>query len=644
MRLRTNLLLAGLALAGCSDDSASGRGVGALALERVSPEAIVPGTRVTVEGRGFVESERALASLHLVGTLDGHPVDALIPTTFEDAVSLRVKMTRDTMHLLGMMGTGVFDGTASVQQVLIADGFVDESLPVELSLGLHESLVPHLESLEHRSTIFVDDRIEVRGAGLLLGGDEGDSVAVLEGCFRLADADECEPVSPASIPLTPTMPDQRVAATFPFSPYIAGIEPGTFEGQVHLENRHASGTVHESEALPITVTTVPPRVMSLASSGSLGKYVDVTGGGFIAGDEALTILHLDGTFIDDTGKAIDVDDLQVIPEVVDGNLARYILRESDGLGMAVDLRDTTGVFEGTVAPSVEFRGDEVRGSAHAVVFELEPVKQVVWVQFKPTYVDSLEAFGLRALDSKIRERVLTVLRRDYATINVEYRTEEPTDFYEYSIVELGGVDPNGYGLLGYDNTHGKDDNNQRLYDRIGGQNARVQEDFPGFGGVFVESIFTFSEHPPSGDPSGVASPVFDQIFDPFRPDVGTPVTGQDLGGTEIPTLASAGSCPTQDRRLQMSCAVWALGSVIGSTTSHEVGHSLGLAPPYVDGVYHYSGDEPNRLMDNGGARPFEERAELKGQGPSQFCTGAYDYLRGILPTDEPDDREGRPPC
>lgn len=643
MRFRPLILAAGLLSPGCSDDAADARGVGSLALDRVAPEAIVPGTRVTVEGRGFVESQRALASLHLVGTLDGQPVDALIPATFEDAVSLRVKMTRDTMHLLGMMGTGVFDGTASVQQMFIADGEVDESLPVDLSLGLHESLVPHLETLEHRSTIFVNDPIEVRGAGLLLGGDEGVSVAVVEGCFRLADADECEPQPAATIPLTPTMPDQRIAATFPFSPYIAGIQPGTFEGEVHLENRHASGTVHESEAQAITVTTVPPRVMSLASSGSLGKYVDVTGGGFVHGGEGLTVLHLDGVFVDDGGKVLDLDDLQVIPEIVDGNFARYILRESDALGKAIDLRETTGTFEGTVSPSVTFQGDEIRGSAHSVVFRLEPVKQVVWVQFKPVYVDSLESFGLRALDSRIRERVLTVLERDYATINVEFRTEEPTDFYEYSIVELGGVDPNGFGLLGYDNTHGKDDNNERLYDRIGGQNARVQEDFPGFGGVFVESIFTFSEHPPSGEPSSVASPVFDQIFDPFRPDLGSPVTGQDLAGG-LPTLTSAGSCPTADRRLQMSCAVWALGSVIGSTTSHEIGHSLGLAPPYVADVYHYAGDEPNRLMDSGGARPFEERAELMGQGPSRFCTGAYDYLRGILPTDEPDERDGRPPC
>ena len=49
-------------------------------------------------------------------------------------------------------------------------------------------------------------------------------------------------------------------------------------------------------------------------------------------------------------------------------------------------------------------------------------------------------------------------------------------------------------------------------------------------------------------------------------------------------------------------------------------------------------------MDAGGWRPFPERAELQGQGPANFCDDAYEYLRTILPTGEPDDFEGRPSC
>jgi hypothetical protein len=249
------------------------------------------------------------------------------------------------------------------------------------------------------------------------------------------------------------------------------------------------------------------------------------------------------------------------------------------------------------------------------------------------------------MDRKIRDRILEVLVRDYETINVEFREERPQDYKWYVELEIAGPDPNGLGLLGYDNSHGKDKNNERLYDRIGGVNALTQEDgFPGFGGVFIESVFTFSQHPPSGQKSEAGSALFDQIFDPFRPDRGgKAVTSTDLAGGELPMLTNGGGCPTDDRRLQVACAVWVIGSVVGTTVSHELGHSLGLADP-IGERFHNLGDGENRLMDKGGSRPFEERAELEGQGPSRYCTGAYQYLREILPTSEPDTTIERPGC
>src|SRR5690606_5757868 len=106
--------------------------------------------------------------------------------------------------------------------------------------------------------------------------------------------------------------------------------------------------------------------------------------------------------------------------------------------------------------------------------------------------------------------------------------------------------------------------------------------------------------------SDVAHPLFDDIFDPVRPDRGTPVSSKDLSDGGVPVLTSAGGCPTKDRRLQIACAVWVLGSVVGTTTSHEVGHALGLADPH-GSRFHNLGDGPDRLMDQGGNRPFEER-------------------------------------
>ena len=98
----------------------------------------------------------------------------------------------------------------------------------------------------------------------------------------------------------------------------------------------------------------------------------------------------------------------------------------------------------------------------------------------------------------------------------------PDDWVWYAQVDVTGIDPNGLGLMGYDNSPGKDVGNLRLYDHIGGVNALTQQDgYPGYGGIFVESFLAFSEHPPSGIASVPgASPSFDDIFD--RGPFGTP--------------------------------------------------------------------------------------------------------------------------
>jgi hypothetical protein len=260
-------------------------------------------------------------------------------------------------------------------------------------------------------------------------------------------------------------------------------------------------------------------------------------------------------------------------------------------------------------------------------------------------VESLRAYGLRALDTAIRERVLDVMARDYAGINLELRTEEPDDLDLYTIVEIAGEDPNQQGLLGYDNTPGKDFNNERLHDRIGSFNAQTEaEGFAAYGGVFVESMFTFSSHPPAGLVADAPSPLFDAIFDPLREDRGgRPVSSTDDvdGGITVPDSGAA--CPGTDRPTQVACAVWTLGSLIGTTASHELGHALGLAQPMVTNAFHNLGDGPSRLMDAGAQRPFEERAEL-GDGPGVFCESSYQYLRNILPTGEPSPDVERPPC
>jgi len=645
--ITSGVLAATLATASCGDDKTQNIATGLefLSVTSAEPHVIVPGTLLIVEGASFLDQPLGLSSLRLVGTYGGAQIDTQIPAKFLDFDHLEVQMGTQSIGLLGA-NTGEFNGTMAASVLFAPDGSTHQSLPVPVTLSIHQELEPVLDSVDGDGTIFVNEKIEVRGSGLLFGGPEGTTVAMIEGCFTPADAAECLPIPPAEVDVTPSDSASRELGTFPFSPRIAGIFPGAFEGSVRLENRHAAGGVTSSSTASLNYEISPATLGDVGQGASLGQYIDMQGGGFIGGDDGLTILRLTGEYIpDDVVGAVPIPSLELIPEFVEGNLVRYLVNEQDELGQSVDLRSDTGSFDGFIRPIIRFGDDEYEGAETPVTFHLDNVKQVVWVKFNNSYVESLRKFGLRAMDSRIRARILTVLRRDYETINVDFREEEPTDYALYATIEIAGPDPNGLGLLGYDNTPGKDFNNERLFDSIGGVNAQTQEDgFPGFGGVFIESIFTYSPNPPSGGGAEVAVGIFDEIFDPFRPDRGgSAVSSSDFVGAGVPDLESGGSCPASDRRLQAACSVWVLGSVIGSTVSHELGHSLGLADPLGE-RFHNINDAPNRLMDQGGNRSFEERAELNGEGPSAFCVEAYQYLRGILPTDAAELVDGREHC
>jgi len=357
----------------------------------------------------------------------------------------------------------------------------------------------------------------------------------------------------------------------------------------------------------------------------------------------VTEIELAGTFTRTGSTPVPIS-MTLIPEFVGGRLVRYVINTDDELGQALDLRKDTGKFTGSLTPIVSYGADRVRGASKQASFAIAPVKQVVHLRFEPSYVEGLRDFGLRAVDKRIRERIIEVCKRAYQGVNIEFRTEPVTDFALFAAVELVGVDPNGTGLFGYDNSPGKDNGNERLYDLLGGVNALTQTDgYPGFGGVFVRSLMGFSKHPSGGVKSVPgADNLFDRMFDPFRPDQGgDPVRAADLAGA-LPQVTGA-ACPADDRKQQVACAIFVMGNLIGGTLAHEIGHSLGLANPYMQG-FHNAGDAPNRLMDAGGDRPFVERAELEGMGPGVFCDDEYAYLRVILPSSEPPPQIERPGC
>ncbi|MCA9715240.1 MAG: hypothetical protein KC468_11220 [Myxococcales bacterium] len=623
-----------------------------LALTRVSPGALVPGTRLILEGRSFVAPPWA------EGTLILRPdagAELRAPVTFVDFD--RLELTVDDALLTGLGAPdGWFSGQAILEFVSAVDGRAYRSAPLELTLRATETLTPQLELLQESGLIFVNDELAVAGDGLLLGGDEGVTVAALEGCVRPAGADACAPVPAVEVALTPELEGQRDRGTFRFAPQIAGIEPGAFEGQLRLRNLHQRGAVTESGAEARVYELLEPMLFGAAPTvAGLGQYVDIQGGGFVdPEDGGQTLISLVGSFTpDDVGAEPVALDLLLVPERAAGTRARYVVAEDDALGQRVDLRRVTGTITGVAAPIVSYQDQEITGAEIPVQLGITHVRQVVYVAFQPSYVESLRHFGLRAADQQIRARALEVLARAYEGVGVELREQPPDDFALYSQIDIAGPDPNGLGLLGYDNSPGKDVGNLRLYDRIGSVNALTQEDgYPGYGGVFVESMFAFSEHPepfaaPPEEPGvGVATPLFDAIFDPFRPDRGgAPLTAADFDAP-LPTLQQDGrECPAGARDVQVACAIRAFGSLVGTTAAHELGHALGLADP--DGAgFHNLVDAPGRIMDAGVHRGFAERAELDGEGPARFCVEHYAYLRSILPvTDAPvDPAPSRPAC
>jgi hypothetical protein len=618
--------LAVIALAACAaGEPAPGEEAGQ-AIARIEPATVVPGTTLIVTG---AFDDGALA-LHLAGA----ELDVTWPAVVIDATTLHVTV--------GPFAAGDFHGAATIERMSGGRTFVTPAAQVDLAFRTELAPAPTAIAT---GVAFVNDAIAVDGDGFLLGGGEGATTATLAGCVTPDGGGACAPVPDRALPV---IAESRTRARFVLAPRVVGIRPGAFTGTVTIANELASGARLAAAPQPVRYDLIGPEVHAVApAAASLGQYVFVDGGGFVAaGDDdrsAATELELVGTFRRAGGPARAVA-MTLIPEPLTGRRARYVINPDDELGRALDLRRETGAFTGTLTPITSYAGARVRGTARPFSLEVAPIKQVVALEYRPSFVDGLRDFGLRAVDAQIRARIAATCAAAYAGVNLELRDGAPADFALYTDVELVGLDPNDQGLFGYDNSPGKDAGNLRLYDRLGGVNAQTQADgFAGYGGIFLRSLFGFSQHPGAlARPTIGADPAFDQIFDPFRPDRGgAPVSSADLA-TALPDVTGA-DCPARDRPRQIACAIRVLGALVGGTLAHEVGHALGLADPAGD-AFHDPGDAPNRLMDAGDARPFLERAELGGQGPAVFCTDEYAYLRQILPGAEPAAAIARPGC
>ena len=573
-------------------------------------------------GASFVDASWGTATLHLHGDADG--IDVRWPATFVDFSTMTVAI--DAAMIAEIGGDVDFHGTATVEVVATTDHetYTTASLPVDLAF--RDTLAPAPAAIESGGVQFVNDADRGRRRRLLARRQEGMTLARVTGCFALdpsAGGDgTCVPVPAQDLPMTATAPLSRTAATFPFSPELAGIQPGTFQGQVVVVNQQAGEDEQAAAAMPIGYTLVTSQIFQVGpTAASLGQFV------FVArrrlrrrrdGNGAVTELELVGTFTKTGGAPAQVD-MTLIPEFVDGRLVRYVLNTDDALGQALDLTKDTGAFTGTVTPIVVVRrGHGARRRERRVV--RDRAGQAGRVPRLPDLVRR-GAARLRAARGRRRRsatQILATCQQAYRGVNIEFRTDPVTDFALFSNVELVGVDPNNMGLFGYDNSPGKDDGNAAALRRA---RRRQRGDpagrLPGLRRR-VRALVHGVLEPPGCSATAIRAPTRRSTrcsIRSARTRAGAPVTSEDLTGALPQVGASACPAADGDRATQIACAVYMMGNLIGGTLAHEIGHSLGLANPYGDG-FHDAGDLPNRLMDAGGraAVPRARRAGRAGAG------------------------------
>lgn len=467
-----------------------------------------------------------------------------------------------------------------------------------------------------------DDTLVVSGAGFVFAG-EGTQHLVFDGTFAIDSGDVYDVL--VRYPLTPVETASRRRASFVLAPTWESAEPGEFEGDLYVETTLLGRPKATSPRTPLGLSVRPSAVLDIRpKTFSVGRYLDVIGTGFVDEPGRATLVRFAGEFVGSGGTA-EVE-FTVVPEYrPNGRLRLMVEPAVSGRRVVSDwFDDRAGNFLGDV--SVVTSGADAGVSETrplSVTLSLTPATQVIVVQFLSGFEASLANFGLRAARDEIMAASVARMQELYAGYRIEFHRTPPPEYAPLvvSTLEIGGTDPNGLGLFGYDNTVGKDVGNVRMADRIGGANAQTQADgFPGYGGVFIDSFLYWSEEPdlPGVRPESAPppDPLFDEVFADVRATAAT--LAEVRGGGEVA------------RNAVVADAVRALSYLIAETAAHEVGHSLGLAnPDGPAGAFHNPFDTPGCLMDAGADRPFGERAGLEGFAGTRLCEESAAYLERI---------------
>lgn len=583
-------------------------------LEVEAPSPAVQGSILVVRGLGL---ETTGSSPRLRVESGGSLVDTLPSVMDFEEGRLFFSLTAGAVSTLG---SGTHSVTLTVQGDVDSDPYVTE-LTVATTLPIVLADVPQGE-------VHFNDAAMLTGDGFITA-TEGELVARWVGTFS-PDTGGSTPVD-VELPVVPLERTDRSRGLVVLTTDLGQLAEGTFDGTVQLRSTLTSGDSTESGEVDVTMHFNSPDLFSLSpTEASLGQVLFINGAGFLGGSDRpneTTVLELQGTFTPaGGGEPEPFGPVELVPRFESGNVVQLVIDAEvrrDELVSAL-FGHGRGTFMGQATPVAISGTVELPGPTVPFGFVLGPVRQVVYVRLLPGFYSSLSRFGLQNARAEVEQVVAERMQGIYAGWNVDLRFEEPDDFSRtaYSILEIGGPDPNGVGLFGYDNTPGKDIQNLRLFDLIGGTNAETQQDgYPGYGGVFVESFLFWSEDPglPVDRPLGAPDPepLFDEIFGPVRQQA---ATRAEVAGEGDP-----------ERVAQVRQAISALGSIVGETASHELGHSLGMAQPYGSpNVFHNDSDGDGCLMDSGGDRPLAERMALAGEAPTTFCYDHPEYLDEIL--------------
>ncbi len=627
--------IAALAAVACGP-AQSGEGeylLAPLTVRAVEPLEWLLGTRVTLTGTGFVGSAVGTMTATIQGRSGGRDV------------AVRVDVGADAPDRAGFLVTAALlphlpvDGDP-LAGTLVVERTGPRGVSASASIPITVRVVSRLEPAVQALTpvqVYPGEEVTVAGGGFLLPGegtlDETGNARAGTTWLRLSgrvSGDEPGDVRDLAVPLTAT---DRHRATFRLTPDLMGLVPFEFEGSAEVRNVFSGETgsleVVGNRLDGVTFRMGKTRLTGLAPAVvRRGQDLVFHGNGFLPADGAMgtiTFVAFTGTLTGPDGAVTQhgqADPIVFVPDTVEGNtLAHLVLRTLVGpdrrpAGLGSRRATLTGLF----TPHVVFRDRVTAGDGLQATLEVGRQVQVVWVRFLPTFEDGLDTFGLRAASEAVKERAVAVCTGDYQGVSVEFRTTRPDDFVEYLTVEVMASDPNDAGLLGLDNSFGKDVGNLVLDELVGGYNARSDRaGFYPYGGVFVESFQFFSPRLAQGIATEFASETFDTVFAPVMPALG----GDPARADEVGAGGARGAAVAE--------AVRVLGNLIGDTISHEVGHALGLAA--VEGDFHDPGDNPGYIMDAGVFRPFEERAQMPGASPRVFAPYDQAYLEEILPLD-----------